>query len=493
MIGFIGGLVLVVSAYLAGRALLPARAQMARSCYEELCTSILLGLGALQVAGMATVFVFGTFTLAAAISLSLAAAACGIWRIREQASSPVEPCAFAPLLRLLILTLGVGSVAMTLAWPLNEFDPILHFGLKGKLLFAGESIRGEAFTALSGDFGRIMTHPNYPLGIPLLEAWSAHFGGGWSDRWVQFPLAFWSLCLPGAVAFGMRRFGSTIARNSALVAACTPILYVMSFLHNGGQDFAQAGLGAEKMLGGRGDLPVAAFISLTAAMLLRGGSRGIYLSGLGLAAAMLSKNEGLAMTCVFAIAVVVALLLSRCCGSDQSENHWWKQAFGALVVGLLLASPWLIHRASLPSIDENYTESLSIENLSHFLSEDETADSSPINPKLYGAEWSEYSHWRPARIGRYFWEVFSDVLSWGLLWLLFALGLLRAFGSHYGRILALWVVGGLALYAVILLVTPWFLIALHQKGIPARLILHLLGPAAMVAAWPAKAKTSHQH
>ncbi len=484
MSGFIGGLIVVFSAYCCGRALLPTRHALSRSRYEELTTSILLGTGGLIVMGMAAVFTLGTFSFISAATLSLATLIVGGIKIRREwsCSHHLAPCAFPLPQRPLMLLLGIGSVAMTLAWPLNEFDPILHFGLKGKLLFAGESIRGESFNALNGEFGRIMTHPNYPLGLPILEAWSAHFAGVWSDRWVQFPLAFWSFSLPGAIAFGMRRFGERAAARGALIAACTPILYVMNFLHKGVQDFEQAGLGAEKMLGGRGDLPVAAFIGLAAACFLRANKRANLLAGLALAAAVLCKNEGLAMVGVFAIAAGLSWTINR----FEANKHSGKAIIISLAVFTLCAGSWLWHRTSLPAIDENYTEAMSIENVIHYFQEDETADASPINPKLYGAEWSDYSHWRPARIGRYFWNVFSDWLSWGLLWLLFAIGIFRASQDFHGRTIALWVIGGLTLYALILLVTPWFLIALHQKGIPARLILHLIGPVAIVAAWPSR-------
>ena len=76
-----------------------------------------------------------------------------------------------------------------------------------------------------------------------------------------------------------------------------------------------------------------------------------------------------------------------------------------------------------------------------------------------------------------------DLVSWGLLWPLFLLGIpwrLRP-GSEDRRWLALLVLGTLAAYALILLVTPWYLPSLRATGIPERLMLHLVGPAAMVA------------
>ena len=51
--------------------------------------------------------------------------------------------------------------------------------------------------------------------------------------------------------------------------------------------------------------------------------------------------------------------------------------------------------------------------------------------------------------------------------------------------LSLMVLGGISLYALILLVTPWYLPLLLDKGIPDRLLLHLIGPMALLVGWSA--------
>ena len=71
--------------------------------------------------------------------------------------------------------------------------------------------------------------------------------------------------------------------------------------------------------------------------------------------------------------------------------------------------------------------------------------------------------------------------SWGLLWMLalISVGLvlvpknLEAFNYRW---LALVIVGGVLLYFLILLVTPWNFPSLRSKGIPERLLVHLVGP-----------------
>ncbi|MCH2112504.1 MAG: hypothetical protein MK213_06565, partial [Planctomycetes bacterium] len=433
MMGFLGGCLMMICAWLTGRACMPSRKTVERSLYEESTVSLMLGLAVFQVGGMTALFFGATLSLPLCLSFALIGGFLGARQVRQDSFTSAAACPFSKGQKVLVGLLGLGSVALTLAWPLNEFDPILHFALKGRLLHGGTHLNSDAFHAVTGEFGRIMTHPNYPLGLPILEAWSAHFGGGWSDRWIQLPLAFWSLCLPGAVAFGLRGFSAGAARRGALIAACTPILYVFEFLHKGLEDFGQAGLGAEKMLGGRGDLPVAAFFGLACALFLRAHIQNkkhlAVLAGLSLAGAILSKNEGLALTGVFALAAAICLTLQR-----------FRQAILpgiALALTFLCTLPWLVQRASLPAIDENYTQAVSLENALHFIQEDETADRAPINPKRYGAEWSDSSHWRPARLARYFGGEAVDWLTWGLLWVLAALASFQAIRDPLGRWLVL--------------------------------------------------------
>ncbi len=391
----------------------------------------------------------------------------------------------------LVGILALGSACLTLALPLNEFDPILHFALKGKLLHGGVLPTDGAFQALTGEYGRIMTHPNYPLGIPILEASAAHFGG-WSERWVQWPLALWSASLPGAVALGLRAVSSAAAPRGAVVAACTPALYVVEFLHRGWRNLEDAGLGAEKMLGGRGDLPLAALLACAIALLMHARRQPslALLAGLALGGAGQIKNEGLGLIAVVLTAGVLAGGLTT-----RPRGPSWR-ILGLLAVATLLAlAPWLHLRGQLPAIDENYPDQFTSANLVQNWTEPEAVELAPISPHLYGPDWTERSHLRPVRISRWFLNEFFGVdpdlpflgaglLSWGLLWLLFFLGLGRALRESSGRWVALFVLGGMALYALVLLVSPWFLTALHQKQIPGRLLLHLIGPAAMVAAWP---------
>ncbi|RMH02591.1 MAG: hypothetical protein D6702_08510 [Planctomycetota bacterium] len=472
----VGGALLTLTAWLTGRAVLPGRRQLPRSPLEEQATAYLAGCALLVTAASLGLLAGLPLSSPFGALLPAAGAAAGILRLRRDHAEPLEEEAVRGPALLLMTALGLGSAALTLAWPLNEFDPILHFAFKGRLLAAGELPSGEAFRGVTGSVGRVMTHPNYPLGIPILEALSARLGGGWEDRWIQVPLAFWSAALPWVLALGLRDSGRPAAAAAAWIAAATPALYVRGFLADGTAAFAAAGLGEEKMLGGRGDLPVMALFgagcALTLAAWRRRNAAPAAVGGLCLAGAAQMKNEGLALLGVLALALGLGLLLDRA--------RALRPAAAALTVAALAAVPWLAIRAGLPAIDENYGARITWSEVVRNLTQEETAEASPIRPENYGSDWTDSSRLRPVRIVRYFGREFADPLSWGLLWPLALFGLAGARRRPELRWLALTLLGAVALYALVLLVTPWFLPALHKKGIPARLLVHLVGPAALL-------------
>ena len=53
-------------------------------------------------------------------------------------------------------------------------------------------------------------------------------------------------------------------------------------------------------------------------------------------------------------------------------------------------------------------------------------------------------------------------------------------GAQLGITIAAVVLGGHLLYFLILLVTPWYLNTLTNTGIPERIWMHLIGPAALL-------------
>lgn len=128
---------------------------------------------------------------------------------------------------------------------------------------------------------------------------------------------------------------------------------------------------------------------------------------------------------------------------------------------------------------------MTIENISHFLSGgDELVEKSPkfIAGQVTAEELKKTIPKRPQQIGSALWQEITDWKSWGLLWALLLISFpLTSFTKSPNRAwLSLIIVGGITLYALILLVTPWYLPLLLDKGIPDRLLLHLIGPIALL-------------
>ncbi|MHC4824098.1 MAG: hypothetical protein ACYTEP_08785, partial [Planctomycetota bacterium] len=156
---------------------------------------------------------------------------------------------------------------------------------------------------------------------------------------------------------------------------------------------------------------------------------------------------------------------------------------GIAIVAIL---PWLGLRAQLPAIDENYSEQLTVDNLVHYLGGGrelvEKAPDAVANRAKVDLDAA------PARIGLVaasFLDEFLDWRSWGLLWLLALVSLpvtLKRLRDLDLRWLGMVVLGGVLLYFLILLVTPWNFPSLREKGIPERLLVHLVGPIVLLFA-----------
>jgi len=495
---FFAGLDLVVLLWLAGKGLLPSTQITPRSAWESACLSFLLGAGFWVIGAMAMLTIGISFSW---IPWTLATMGLGLaWRSWKRGDFKAErhcPTGLGKWPKILLAVLGCLSVLATLALPINEFDPLLHFAYKGKVLLGEGHPQVEAMTGMMAadgsplTFGRLVTHPNYPIGIPILEA-STGFLTGWHERWVQWPLAFWALCIPGVVFFGLRRVSLQAAGIGALVAACTPILYARHILDEGWLSLKAAGLGNTMTLGAGADLPVAALFAAACACLLRARwERSMQLNlmaGLALAAAAMMKNEGLALVGVFFLAALTAGTLCPI----RSKGKERIRSLALVGVALMTLTPWLILRGQLPAIDENYSQHLNIERVSHFLSGGpELVEKSPkvIAGQVSADELLATLPSRPKQIRNAFWAEFSDWRSWGVLWILVLLSfpLQSWFKDRERTWLSLMVLGGISLYALILLVTPWYLPLLLDKGIPDRLLLHLIGPMALLVGWTAGA------
>lgn len=421
----------------------------------------------------------------------------------------------------LALALGGFALFYASAMPMHVFDPLYHFAYKGSVLYH-EGFAEPAFLTVPPEqpeyarLGRVMTHPNYPPGLPVLHALVAWAHGAF-DRDATRPLFALYAWLPALMLYGRLRRRSAAAAGLAAVAWLgLPILYFTrtpfeyidwrSDLGQGPSEavfvsswsfsfarladnlvafFSGAGFLPDGwVLDGAGDLPVGALCA-AALCLASGGAGGsrLALCGLCLGGAALAKNEGLPLAALAIGALAFRQLLVLRPGFGPALA---RLALAALPF-LALTLPWLAWRGRIPSIDEDYPRAV--------------LGMLGLGPPLPGAGVDNLA---PADLRAGLARVpvvllgfatsMVHVLRWNLLWPLclaapawWLLRRPRALWSHPGLPLLLFLAGGLALYFLVLLVTPWDLAVLYTTVIPDRLLLHLFPAALLLAAeltWP---------
>lgn len=372
--------------------------------------------------------------------------------------------------------------------PLHRFDSTQHFAYKARLLLS-EGLGGAGWSDLEGPVGRIVTHPSYPPLLGALTALCSCVRGAFDADAGKLLAA---LFLPLGALWLFRGLRSR-SRMAALVAAASwsglPFLYYAWTGSRAGGAFdwlgllcgpelaASFGLDGYKqpffsdLLDGTGDLPLAALTLGTLLALDRmcaardsgsprnGNAATVALLGLLAAATLLVKNEGLPL---------LALLVGGAVLRERLALPFARLG-GALAVASLCCVPWWLAKQGIPAIDEDYGALL---RPAHVLASLERA----------GVVATEYA------------SAWARVLRWNLLWPICALALLAMLGAARATrrdllVPAFALVGALALYFVVLLVTPWGLPLLFSTFIPDRLFVHVAPLAillATTAAWSTK-------
>ncbi len=230
------------------------------------------------------------------------------------------------LLAAAALIAAVGNVWTVTNTPgLADIDEYATWMLKAKVV-ARVPLRPVPAALL--DPGLSYSHQDYPLLLPLLSAGAAAAVGRFDESAAKSVLLPMYLALAGLVYAAARRDDrrAVAVAITALVVAAPVVVQ-------------KAGLAV-------GELPVTLFLAAAVSMLARwadGGGRGdLLLAGGFAAAAAFSKNEGLAMLPVFAVAAIAA-----------ARRRWADVAAGVVTTTVLL-SPWLVYRHWLPRTHEDY-------------------------------------------------------------------------------------------------------------------------------------------
>lgn len=421
--------------------------------------------------------------------------------------------------------------------PMHLFDPLYHFAYKGKLLmeegFGTDSwmVHGPEDPQLEL-IGRPITHPNYPPGLAGLHAYVGHFRGGfdadatrplmslfllgsaalmWIELrrrsrgaavlgtflWVSLPLLFFSrppenyIWWKGDMGAIEADYLSNWTFSFSSLTRNVELFWVQASknLNNVAWNGTEGNLPDGWTLDGAADLPLAAMLLVGMVALWRATDRrgeiasaergdlaDALIAGLCLGSATLIKNEGLALAAL-GFAVVGGTSLLRGAGLRGALVRWG----AAAVVAYVVAYPWLSVRGEIPSIDEDYP--LAIKGL---LGLEELPPGTGKGTNHQPTELGEAFARIPVVLLGFF-TSFIHVLRWHVLWMLFFCGLLWWLVRRPGRLivhpllpLTLFVLGTMAVYAIVLLVTPWDLAHLYGTTIPGRLLLHVAPLALLI-------------
>ena len=484
-----------------------------------------------------------TYGLIAAAAIS-AVAIPGEWRKAGDAVVRVHPDNDAGGLGRALQGLGVVGILGFLGFavfyaasmPMHLFDPLYHFAYKGKLLME-EGLATESWMVPPPDapqtelLGRPITHPNYPPGLAGLHTLVGHLDGGFNADATRALMSLFVLGSAALMWVELRRRSRGAAVLGTFLWVSLPLLYfsrppenyivwntetgpiedeyvaqwAFSFetlLHNFKLFWLQASRvltdtawnGTEGKLpdgwtlDGAADLPLAA-VPLAGVLALwrcvdrrddefeveRGDGADALIAGVCLGGATLIKNEGLALVGLsFAVMLAVGLLRSGQRG--LAVGRW----LAAGAVAAVVAWPWLSVRGQIPSIDEDYP--LAIKGILGLAELPEgTGKGTNHQPTELGQALA-----RIPIVLLGFVTSFVHVIRWHVLWPLFFAALAwwtlrpRRLLQHGYAPLILLVLGTMALYAVVLLVTPWDLAHLYGTTIPGRLLLHVAPLALLI-------------
>jgi len=357
------------------------------------------------------------------------------------------------------------------------------WGYKAKILYY-ESLYSPDFR----DESQVHQHPNYPLLVPILETYSYAFMGRVDDLRVKllFPV-FYTCLLMGIYSELRRRLGPIEA--GALLAVFATFL---PLIYNWG------GLGEGSASSGYADLPFIFFYTLAVIIILRWIS-GESLAGeekrsrfmtlvaaaILLSAALFTKNEGLAIAPIVSFFALFVVLIGR-------ATVQRRQVLALLLLPLVvfvLSAPWLVWRAGLPAIDENYPRQLTLDRIQYGI---EHNAGTILTYAADGMTPLEF-----AKSG-----AVSSLSGWTLFWPVLVVACVMFIGGVFRKnilFISLLLGAHVVLYYLILLVTPWDIgsllhfvmlrLAMHFSGVAVILLALLMGrPGAFFAARVAPAR-----
>jgi hypothetical protein len=231
------------------------------------------------------------------------------------------------LLVLLILQIGFVGI-MALGQPLAVWDSWVTWGMKARTIF----LDGAISPAVYADASRAVTHLDYPLLLPLVQAWIYGWLGVADDRFAGLPVVLSYCALLGICYTAVRRWGGS--RTHALLVT-TVVASVPHFSLLAGHSLA--------------DVPLALVCTVAAVYLmfwLKAG-RVSDLSIAVLTAGLMpwTKREGVVL--LFTLGVASML-------TEGGSRRAWQGVAALLVAGVILSGPWYLSMRNQSISNSNF-------------------------------------------------------------------------------------------------------------------------------------------
>lgn len=194
---------------------------------------------------------------------------------------------------LLAAALGIGLFAIqALTEPMWSNDYLAIWGLKGKMVFALRQVPDRLFR----DEALRFSHPEYPLGVPLLFAGLAFLIGRWDDHAMALVFPAIQFVTVGVVFGWLRRRGASLGVSAAAAALLALFHPLYSAFHTGLADiplsFAALLLGTSVSDAlDRTDGGAAARAALAALLAAGAKNEGLFLTGAAVAVAWLPLGK----------------------------------------------------------------------------------------------------------------------------------------------------------------------------------------------------------
>jgi hypothetical protein len=421
-----------------GIALLALPRNRPTSAVELFCLSFLFGASFVSLSSFAFGFLISGFRL----RLMIVVCCLALLALGMRARPERFDWRFAPPARkrerasLCLAILLVGLAALVSSLRAMGWDGLLNWEIKARIAF----LNGGAIPlSFYSDPTRPWTHPEYPLLLPLAEAWLYGWTGRANQEIAQLLFLIFFVAALGLLYVGVSRFGG----RHAPWAAMAMILLAPQLIFSG-----QGGVSS-----GYADFPLAVFYLAAVTLLLEfceeGGAALALSFGLLAGALPWVKMEGAILwSCLMAMAMVRVI-----------QRRDWRGAAPTILPGLIVLIGWRIFLLfAKPSTGEVFL---------------------PITPST-----ARNNLWRSPQIAQAASHELLNWRHWGPLWIAVIAATCFLIAKRRGAdriVLPAAVFLPIALYAGTYIFTAWNFLYHMDNSFP-RLLIHVSLVAAVVVA-----------